>query len=74
MKIKIPWFTIIRLLGKELPEMIEGLAKARSKDSVGGTKITKDEFREIFYDHMIMEIVPAIFESICKTNGLKSEH
>ena len=71
MKIKIPWFTLIKLLGKELPEMIDDLAKARSKNSKGGTKITREEFREIFYDHMIMEIVPAIFESICKSNGLE---
>jgi hypothetical protein len=69
LKIKIPWFTIIRLLGKELPEVIDDLQKARKASSDGGTRITRQEFREIFYDHMIMEITPAIFESICTANG-----
>tara|TARA_Y100000310_G_C20695021_1_gene825042 strand:+ start:2172 stop:2399 length:228 start_codon:yes stop_codon:yes gene_type:complete len=69
LKIKIPWFTIVRLLGKELPDLIDELQAARSADSDGGTKITKDEFRDIFYDHMIMHLMPALFDAFTAANG-----
>ena len=71
-KVKIPWFTIVRLLGSELPEIIEDLKEAKTANSPGGRQITKEEFREIFYEHMVMHVVPAIFDAFCSANGWSS--
>ena len=71
-KIKIPWFKIVQILGFDLPDFINDLHAARSENSPGGKRITKDELRDILYDHFIKDIIPAVAKAIAEKNDIRS--
>ena len=70
-KIKIPWVTIVRIIGFDLPDFIHDLQQAKAADSPGGSRITMDELKDILYDHFIKEIIPEIAKAMAEKNNIR---
>ena len=70
-KIKIPWGQIVRIIGFELPDFIQDLQQAKSPNSPGGKRVTKEELKDILYDHFIKEIIPEIAKAIADKNNIR---
>ncbi len=66
-KIKVPIFAILKALVPIIREISSDIQKAKDEDSEGGTKITKQEIREILLES-VFDLVEVIAEAIYEDN------
>lgn len=59
---------IIRLLLPAIKSTVRSIADARTSDSDGGKKVTKDEWEDILAEAML-ELVPDLAEELKKANS-----
>ena len=65
--IKIPIWTLIKKLIPAVRSIGESINEARSKNSPGGVKVTKEELQDLLLDHS-MDIVELLAETIFQAN------
>jgi hypothetical protein len=68
MKLRVPVVKIIRLLLPAIKSTVRSIADARTSDSDGGKKVTKDEWEDILAEAML-ELVPDLAEELKKANS-----
>ena len=66
-KIKVPIFSILKALVPVIRSISEDIQSARSEDSLGGQKITKQEIRELLLDNAF-DLIEVIAEAIYEDN------
>ena len=66
-KIKVPIFSILKALVPVIRSISEDIQSARSEDSLGGLKITKQEIRELLLDNAF-DLIEVIAEAIYEDN------
>ena len=66
-KIKVPIFSILKALVPVIRSISEDIQSARSEDSLGGQKITKQEIRELLLDNAF-DLIEVSAEAIYEDN------
>ena len=66
-KIKVPIFSILKALVPVIREISKDIQEARSDDSLGGQKITKQEIRELLLENAF-DLIEVIAEAIYEDN------